>query len=134
MPKVIRHDGKDARFYEVDGVLYPSVTTILKAMDKPALVWWAANVERELVSNVAADLYEEWQQELVPPVVPRSMYLSTLAARLRPAKAHVKAKEAAGNIGTQCHKLIEWTLRTQMGAEAGEKPLVRDPPLSTVVG
>src|SRR2546428_8605001 len=88
----VRHDSKvHGRFYEIDGQLLPSVTHILTAVSKPALVYWSANVERVLVSNAAADLYADFAKELVPPVLPREAYLATLTARLGPAKAHQKA-------------------------------------------
>ena len=37
----IRRDGPSGRFYEVQGQLLPSVTHILTAINKPALVPWA---------------------------------------------------------------------------------------------
>ena len=38
------------RFYQVDDETYPSVTHILSCIGKPALINWAANTERTLVS------------------------------------------------------------------------------------
>lgn len=122
-----RHDGPAGRFYEVDGVLYPSVTHILSGgFPKPALVYWSANVEREACLAAAADLYDDFSKEIVPPTMPRAAYLATLQARVGPAKTHQKLLTAAGDIGTGAHKLIEWTLRTAIGAEAGPKPVVAD--------
>lgn len=128
--KPVRKDSKvGGRFYDVDGEMYPSVTHILTAVNKPALVYWAANEERKLVTETAADLYTEWARELVPPVMPREAYTATLLARLGSAKAHQKLLVKAGDIGTQIHKLIEWTLRTAISADAGPKPDVSDPAL-----
>ncbi len=119
--------GPDGRFYLIDGVLYPSVTNILGGgYPKPALQWWAANEERKLVSDASADLYADFAKERVPPVLPRAAYLATLAARLGPAKAHQKLLAQAGDIGTEAHHLIEWQLRTAIGAEAGPKPVVSE--------
>jgi hypothetical protein len=114
------------RFYEIDGELYPSVTHCLQAIAKPALINWAANTERAAVTEAAADLYEAWAAALVPPVVPREAYVATLTAKLGVVKAHQKALAKAGDIGTEAHKLIEWTMRTAIGAQAGDKPIVSD--------
>ena len=125
-PPITRVDGPAGRFYDIGGVLYPSVTHILTAVNKPALVYWAANEERKLVSAAAADLYLDFAGQLVPPVMPRDSYAATLAARLGPAKAHQKALAKAGDIGTDAHKKVEWWLRTQIGAAAGPEPGIRD--------
>jgi hypothetical protein len=114
------------RFYEVDGQLLPSVTNILGAVNKPALVHWAANVERAAVSEAAADLYAQWAARPMRPQLPRAAYLATLLAQLGTVKAHQKELAKAGDIGTQAHQLIEWTMRTAIGAVAGPKPIVSD--------
>jgi hypothetical protein len=120
-PRVVKE--RDARFYEIDGELYPSVTTVLQANSKPALVWWAASKERDLVMQAAADLYatcaKAGQTQL-----PRSWYLTALAEAIGPTKAHQKELEQAGDIGSQTHRLIEYTLRRAIGADAGAEPLV----------
>jgi len=112
------------RFYEVQGHLLPSVTNILGAISKPALVHWSANVERTLVSEAAADLYAAWAAQTVRPPLPRSAYLTTLLASLGPTRAHQRQLEQAGDIGSQTHKYIEWALRVRLGAEAGPEPVV----------
>jgi hypothetical protein len=134
-PTIVRHDGPAGRFYEVptdpnpqraDG-LYGSVTHILDGgYPKPALQWWAASEERKLVSAAAADLFEAFATELVPPVMPRAAYLATLKEQLGPTKAHQKLLAKAGDIGTQAHDMIAWILRTAIGAVAGPKPVIAD--------
>ena len=49
--------GRSTRFYTLpDGeTSYPSVTSILSAVNKPALVPWAAKVEREAVMGAAGN-------------------------------------------------------------------------------
>jgi hypothetical protein len=123
---ITRVDGPAGRFYQVGDQLLPSVTHILSAVSKPALIYWAANEERKLVAGAAADLYADFAREIVPPVMPREAYLATLGARLGSAKAHQKLLAKAGDIGTEIHKLIEWTMRTATGATAGPKPVVSD--------
>lgn len=125
--KPVRKDSKvGGRFYEVDGELYPSVTHILQAISKPALIAWSANTERAAVTEAAADLYAEWASQLVPPQMPRASYVATLTARLGQVKAHQKELAKAGDIGTQIHQKIEWMMRTAMGVLAGPEPVVTD--------
>lgn len=126
-PTIVRQDGPAGRFYVVDGVSYPSVTHILGGgFPKPALQWWAANLERESVSAAAADLFEDFGKAIVPPVMPREAYLATLKARLGTVKAHQKARDVACDIGSEAHRMIEWILRTAIGSEAGPKPVISD--------
>jgi hypothetical protein len=126
--KPVRTDGPAGRFYQIPGASepYPSVTHILGAIGKPALINWAANQERTLVSETAADLYAEWCGHVVPPQMPRASYIATLLAKLGQTKAHQRELAKAGDIGTQTHKLIEWTMRTALKADAGPKPVVSD--------
>jgi hypothetical protein len=119
-----REDTDHGRFYTIDGVRYPSVTTILQAINKPALVPWAANQERAAVMAAAGDLYQAWAAQAVRPPMPRSAFLSTLDVTLGPVRAHQRQLEAAGDIGSETHKLIEWMIRTRLGAEAGPEPIV----------
>jgi hypothetical protein len=133
--KVTRIDSaRDGRFYQVHGTpnparadgLYPSVTHINTAFPKPALVPWAASEERKLVSAAAADLYaEQWTNEC--PQLPRAAYLVTLDAKVGRERGHAKALKKAGDIGTEAHKLVEWTMRRAVGAEAGPEPIVSEP-------
>ena len=122
-----RRDSQFGRFYEIDGELLPSVTHILTAIAKPALIPWAANQERAAVSEAAADLYAQWAARPMRPQLTRAAYVATLLATLGTVKAHQKTLVAAGDIGTETHKLIEWTMREAIGADAGPKPVVSAP-------
>src|SRR6185295_4143635 len=73
---VKRQDGPSGRFYLVDGEPLPSVTHILQVIGKPALINWAANQERTLVIEAAADLYEDVAK--LAKQLPRSAYITTL--------------------------------------------------------
>jgi hypothetical protein len=121
--KAKRKDGPSGRFYDTPEGSYPSVTTILSIIGKPALVPWAAKVERTLVTQVAADLYEDAHGT---PKMSRSAYLTTLECRLGKERAHTKELAKAGEIGSQVHKLIEWTLRSTLYAEPGPCPKISD--------
>lgn len=119
-----RMDGPSGRFYLVDGESLPSVTHILQVIGKPALINWAANQERTLVSEAAADLYEDLAR--LPKPMPRTAYLTTLQSRLGKVKAHKRELEKAADIGTQVHALVEWKLRVQLGQHVGLEPRVVD--------
>jgi hypothetical protein len=118
--------GSSARFYDVDGTLYPSVTTILGVIGKPALVGWAAKVEREACISAACDL---WESVPTAPKMARDAYQASLVARIGKLKASQKLLSKAGDIGSQTHALIEWWLRRDLKMEVGEEPKVCDPAL-----
>jgi hypothetical protein len=123
--QVTQVNGPDGRFYNVDGELFPSVTHILGAIAKPALVPWAAKVEREAVSEAATALYGELSAGGSP--YPASWFAAALAAKLGTVKAHQRTTARAGDIGSEAHQAIEWLLRTALGAEAGPKPVISAP-------
>src|SRR5262245_55588082 len=92
-PRISKTDAKTGRFYTIldpttgETARYPSVTTILGVINKPALVPWAAREERTATAEAAADLYAELRTS---PPLPRSMYLLALEQRLGTTKAHAK--------------------------------------------
>jgi len=88
----------DARhMYFWDGAHVPSVTTIIRRLDKPGLIQWAADMAVEYIAeNVSA--IPDWPQLLIE-------------AR----KAHSRKKDAAADIGTVLHDIAE---RIQEGKEA----------------
>lgn len=118
-------NGPNGRFYEVDGELYPSVTHILGAINKPALVPWAAKQERAAVSAAAATLYSELSA--AGQQYPASWFATALATKLGSVKAHERRLARAGDIGSEAHQAIEWLLRTALGSEAGPKPVISAP-------
>lgn len=121
----IRKDGPTGRFYHIDGdpEPYVSVTHALSCIAKPALINWAANQERNLVMDAAADLY----LDLVKAhPMGRPVFLATLQGRLGKQKAHQKELAKASEIGTQVHALIEWNLRRELGQAVGPEPRVLD--------
>lgn len=115
---------RGGRHYETpDGEKYPSVTTILNAIAKPALVNWAANKERELVIESAATLWTEAPNGNTPRMS-RMAFIASLKTRLGKTKAHQRELERAGNIGTEAHKRIEWATRKMMGQKPGPEPMI----------
>ena len=125
--RVSRDDGygRSTRLYETpDGGRYPSVTSILQAVNKPALVNWAAKTEREMVVRAAADLWDDLP--VTTPKMSRMAYLATLDKRIGSAKAHTKLLAKAGDIGSEAHALIEWTLRSELKQAVGPKPTISE--------
>jgi len=123
-PRTVEIKGS-GRHYQIPttGALLPSVTTILDAIGKPALVPWAANQERTLVTEAAATLYA---QLLGQPALEKPAYISALTNALGTTKAHTTALAKAAEIGTQVHKHIEWVLRKELRQVVATSP----PPLS----
>jgi len=120
-----RENKAGARWYQIhdDKPEYPSVTTILQVIGKPALIAWSAKVEREMVTNASLGLYRDIHGT---PLMSDMAYLNTLQTRLGKDRAHKKELEKAADIGSQTHALIEWNLRASLMQEAGPSPRVTD--------
>lgn len=119
-----RDDTRKGRFYETpDGERYPSVTTILGVIGKPALIQWSAKVERELVLETSANLYMDVHGT---PEMSRMAWITTMTTRLGKERANQKALSKAGEIGSQIHALIEWELQMKMLTQPGPSPHVTD--------
>jgi hypothetical protein len=118
--------GRTSRRYRIPGTdeEYDSVTSILSTIGKPALISWAANQERALVMEAAANLHEDLP--MGGPRMSRLAYLATLQARLGKEKAHQKELAKAAEIGSQAHGYIEWTLRRERGEAVGPEPRISD--------
>lgn len=116
---------KKGRHYQhpETGELFPSVTNILGATPKPALVRWAANLEREICIEAAANLYEDAPTS---PKMSRPSYITTLNGRLGKERAHQKALTKAGEIGTQIHNRIEWAMRKELLQKVGPEPVLQE--------
>jgi hypothetical protein len=120
-----RENRNGQRWYQIEenGPEYPSVTSILSVIGKPALIAWSAKVERELVTNVSCKLYQDVAG--TPRMSPEA-YLMSLTSRLGKERAGQKLLQKAGDIGTQVHALIEWDLRASLMEDAGPSPHIVD--------
>lgn len=94
------------------GKQFPSVTTILDVVSKPALVPWATKKERLFVIGVAADL---WGKGIA--FASREAYIEELLKALGTEAQSKKAMTEAADIGTVVHSACENSLREQMGLE-----------------
>jgi len=104
----------DGRYYESEGKKLPSVTTLLNIIAKPALVHWAAKIERELVFAASVEYYQELSgagQESC------QFYLQHLEQRVGKSRAHQRVLTEAGEIGNQAHARIEYELQTELGIQ-----------------
>jgi PD-(D/E)XK nuclease superfamily len=105
---------RDLREYQIAGVNegdpWPSVTSILSVIAKPALVGWAGKVERDAAVLAALEL-------LTRPGLPldRQGFFSAFEAQVRITKAAQRAKEEAADIGKQLHALVEADLKAELG-------------------
>jgi hypothetical protein len=98
--------GSAGRFYKIDEAVsdlnpkgeLPSVTNILSAMAKPALVPWAAKAERQLMERLAS---EEWDHGV-----------AAFKKRVKETKLACYSKlEEAADIGTAIHEAVECAIR-----------------------
>lgn len=100
--------------YQFDGVFVPGVTSVLKILDKPALVQWSANMAVEFI-----------RAELVPGGT-GALSDESLEALFKSAKtAHRRASKSAADIGSQVHAFAEAFLETGR-AELPEDPQARN--------
>jgi hypothetical protein len=87
--------------YELNGIQYPSVTTITGILDKPALLQWA--------SNCAVDFIKENLEALKDPIdVHRGEDVLEQAR-----KAFTIKRDTAADAGTQCHHAIQMYIAGQ---------------------
>ena len=110
------------RYYETpDGERLDSVTTILQAINKPALVGWAAKTERALVMEAASALYVDLPNNGVQKMT-KPTYITSLESRIGKMKAYTKEMEKATEIGKQVHAIIEWNIRKDLDQKVGPEP------------
>lgn len=124
--------GRTSRTYTVTTAagteaVYDSVTAILGVIAKPALVTWAANQERRVCLEAAAQLHEDLILNQIPMSKPG--YIEALEQRMGKVRAHQKELDKAATIGSQLHARIEWDLLRTLGRESGPEPPLSDPAL-----
>jgi len=112
LPSDPRLPRSNSRYYELGAQRLWRVTTLLGAINKPALVPWAASMERAACIEVAQALQFGDHDGLTP-----GNFAERFAALIGPAKAHQKATQEAQDIGTQAHRRLEWVVRGRIGPE-----------------
>lgn len=95
---------QSGRWYNVNGVDYPSVTNFMGVIDKSgALMHWATNLEREHVLNTAAKFY---RNGIAMPPLDEDAFRESLRGELG-GFAHRNTSKAAMGIGNEAHDAIE---------------------------
>ena len=132
--------------YEIEGAGWPAdpslglgpdecfrCTHLLGVINKPALVGWAGKVEGQA--------WEEALRASLPSFEPAAMVDPTLCgpegwaegfiAQVKASKGKQKAadkrKDEAADIGKRAHAWIEWSLKLEMGQDAGKEPACEGP-------
>lgn len=108
-----RTENHRGRFYDESGKKYPSVTTILSCVGKPGLANWYGKMERELVIEEAANVYEGIIRDLANPSS-KLAFITRLQTVVGKKLAGFREFRKAGEIGTEVHSFIEWTLRAEL--------------------
>ena len=99
VPTITPVNSPGGRHYHVEGFAepFPSVTTVLGIISKPALIPWARNVAFDAVR---ASLANKGGMAWVTPD-----WINDVVAEGR--RLHDEAKDAAADFGTEAHALIE---------------------------
>ena len=84
-----------SRIYEINGKKYPSVTTILSLLNKPALVPWAAKMTAAAFKNAVVSNIDTLNLDLLDEI------------EIESKKIYRKKSEEAMSIGTRVHEIIE---------------------------
>ena len=108
------------RFYTIHGQRWPSVTTILDVIAKPALGPWYAKEERRHFEAAMLEVLSR------PGARDPEYVLGAVAAAVSGVKAADREKQSALTIGTAIHAGIEWELRHRLGEDAGPPPALPD--------
>lgn len=98
------------RYYRTPVGDLPGVTTVLKSWGKgEGLLHWAVDQERTAIFDACMRMWSKGHES--PEAFVRSVELSMGAMR-----AHEKAKNKAGDIGSAVHDAIRWYVRQKLGA------------------
>lgn len=108
--------------YQTPDGLLPRTTSVCRAFGDgtDALIRWSADTERAAVLNAAAEVFATGECAGPPE------FVAEVENHLGQARQHVKKLAEAAEIGTSIHQMIQWTLRTEMGEDAGPMIALRD--------
>lgn len=121
-----------ARFYPINGEQYPSVTTILQSVSKgEGLYQWFAKQERVAFETAMVNLAAAYERkgEAIPPGV----LVEELLLAVKGVKAAEKVRDAAADVGTAAHTMIEWLTRKSVGQDPGPEPTIPDAAMVAVM-
>lgn len=136
-PTLERVASKAGRLYRLpDGTLVPGVTTALDVINKPALVPWAANAERQHCIQVAGETFNRLLNSdevntgdgLTFPEM-ETRFGQQLRENLGKQKAHHRLMRQAADIGSETHSAIERWIKEKLGQSVGPMPQISEPAL-----
>jgi len=107
-----------SRFYRIEGLELPSVTTILNIIAKPGLAPWYAKEERRYFETAMLEVLSR------PGARDPEYVLAAVAEAVSGVKAADREKQRAATIGTAVHAGIEWHLRRSLGEDPGPEPFL----------
>lgn len=102
-------------FDDGTSALYPRLTSVLDILNRPALMWWAANQEREMCRTAVVETYAQCKSLLLTPAVQPIDFLHEFDRVLGSQKAHQKQSQKAKDIGSETHALIQHDLKARLG-------------------
>lgn len=111
----VKHEGDVFEFdpikhrYKLNGVDLTGTTTVLKVIDKPALIQWAANMAVSYIENEMATIAKGPSLTLIQRISENWPRILTEAK-----VAHRKKKEDAGAKGTDIHAIVEGLIKESM--------------------
>jgi len=109
-----------SRFYRIEGLELPSVTTVLDVIAKPALGPWYAKEERRFFETAMLEVLSR------PGARDPEYVLTAVAEAVTGIKAADRERQRAATIGTAVHAGIEWHLRRALGDDPGPEPRLPD--------
>lgn len=110
-----RRDTEAGHFYLKDGREVPGVTGVLDLINKPQLLNWKLEKERDAALSAAADLYTSTAKTgFLNPINFRLI----LKQRIPLLKQYQVTSEKEAGLGTQVHRAIEWQLKKMAGLKA----------------
>ena len=105
--------GKKPRIYHKDGKAYPSVTSVLSALDKSALIQWAANCAVDWIVTGA-----DWSE---PEKVNNPRWIVSELRLAEARTAYKRESMEAREYGTYIHTLCELHLTTKQMVSSPHK-------------
>lgn len=109
----------DQRYYLCpDGVERVGVTNVLKAlgMGSEALIGWAARTEKAAALEAVKGAFV-WGQGMNP-----DSFIAEIERRMGEAKAYLRARDKAADMGQAVHQMIQYHLRGLAGLPPGDMP------------
>lgn len=112
--------------YRMNKAVVPGVTTVIKTMDAPQLDAWKVRVQVEGTARAAHENPPSYGE-------PEEAYIARLVAISKEQFEHERIANAAADVGTQVHALIEHAIKEQLG-EPVETPEASDEALFIFAG